>query len=181
MHGHQIRREAQLNRAELWTDVQVGALYGALHRMETEGLVEPVRSEQQGRYPERTVYAITDEGRREFYALRSVYLRDSALRPDPFDLALTLSDDLGSEEIRNAVEDRIQALAAAARSLAHQQAEARRWLNPRELATFRHHAVRLEAELRWHRELLDTLQGSNASEKDGASEHPPPLHGGTNP
>jgi DNA-binding PadR family transcriptional regulator len=170
MHGHQIRREAQLNRTELWTEVQVGALYGALHRLEAEGLIAAVRSEQQGRYPERTVYAITDEGRREFSALRSIYLRDAALRSDPFDLALSLSSDLPTDELRNTIQDRIQTLAAAAQSLGHQYDEARHWLTPRESAIFRHLAVRLEAELAWHRELLLTVPSPPAGEEGGASQ-----------
>jgi DNA-binding PadR family transcriptional regulator len=160
MHGHQIRREAQLNRTELWTEVQVGALYAALHRMEAEGLVAIVRSEQRGRYPERTIYAITEEGEREFYALRSLYLRDAALRPDPFDLALSLTADLDLDELCNAVEDRARALAVAAQSIEHQRAEAGKWISERELAIFGHHILRLEAELRWHEDLLRILRDS---------------------
>jgi DNA-binding PadR family transcriptional regulator len=36
MHGHQIRLQAQSDRAELWTEVKVGALYGALRRLAAE-------------------------------------------------------------------------------------------------------------------------------------------------
>lgn len=48
MHGHQIRRQAQLDRTELWTDVKPGSLYGALHRLVGEGAIEVVRTEQSG-------------------------------------------------------------------------------------------------------------------------------------
>ena len=34
MHGHQIRREAQISRTESWSNVKPGSLYGALQRME---------------------------------------------------------------------------------------------------------------------------------------------------
>ena len=50
MHGHQLRRQAELVNVEAWGGVRVGALYGALHRMEAEGLIEPLRSEQPGRF-----------------------------------------------------------------------------------------------------------------------------------
>ena len=70
MYGHQIRRGARVDRAELWSDVRPGSLYGALHRMAAEGLIEAVRTEQVGNLPARTVYAITSEGRRELLALR---------------------------------------------------------------------------------------------------------------
>ena len=43
MHGHQIRNQAQSDRAEVWTEVKVGALYGALKRLAGEGLIAEVR------------------------------------------------------------------------------------------------------------------------------------------
>ena len=46
-------------------NVRPGSLYGALHRLAAEGLIEPLRTEQDGQFPARTVYAITSEGRRE--------------------------------------------------------------------------------------------------------------------
>src|SRR5258707_6767348 len=61
MHGHQIRRQAELERAEFWGKVKVSSLYAALHRMEAEGLIAAVERTQEGRFPARTVYAITAE------------------------------------------------------------------------------------------------------------------------
>jgi len=36
MYGHQIRRDARMDRADLWSDVRPGSLYGALHRLAAE-------------------------------------------------------------------------------------------------------------------------------------------------
>ena len=58
-----------MDRAELWSDVRPGSLYGALHRLAAEGLIEALRTEQAGHLPARTVYAITAEGRRELRVL----------------------------------------------------------------------------------------------------------------
>jgi DNA-binding PadR family transcriptional regulator len=44
LHGHQIRQQAQADRTERYTDIQVGSLYGALKRMAREGLVGVVRT-----------------------------------------------------------------------------------------------------------------------------------------
>src|SRR4051812_26336916 len=92
MHGHQLRRVAEMINIESWGDVKVGALYGAIHRLEAEGLIHPIRSEQEGRFPARTVYAVTDEGRQELAILRSRALQEARLAPDPFDVALTFVD-----------------------------------------------------------------------------------------
>ncbi len=65
MHGHQIRRTAELTNAEVWGGITGGALYAELRKLDGEGLVQVVREEQVGRRPARTVYEITEEGRLE--------------------------------------------------------------------------------------------------------------------
>src|SRR3954471_9498107 len=110
MHGHQIRRASQIDRTELWADVKPGSLYGALHRMETEGVITAVRTEQEGNRPARTIYAITELGRAELAAHRDEALRDTRLRPDPFDLALQYAGDLPLDELQAILEERHRAL-----------------------------------------------------------------------
>jgi len=112
MYGHQIRRNARMGRADLWSDVRPGSLYGALHRLEAEGLIVTVRTEQPGNLPARTVYAITAEGQRELRALRAEALTEVGPRPDPVDLALVMSGDLDADVLRAEV----QAIAAAAQA-----------------------------------------------------------------
>ncbi len=121
MYGHQIRRDARVDRTELWSQVRPGSLYGALHRLEAEQLIEAVRTEQQGRLPARTVYAITEEGRRELRSLRAEALREAGLRPDPVDLALAMSADLDAEMLTGFFADRRQALAGQAAFFAHER------------------------------------------------------------
>ena len=74
-HGHQIRRVADLTDVAEWGGVSVGALYRELRAMERDGLVEATRTEKVGNRPERTVYAITDEGQLELAALREQAIR----------------------------------------------------------------------------------------------------------
>src|SRR6202044_3441361 len=87
LHGHQIRQQAQSDRTELWTDIQVGSVYGALKRLANEDLIREIRTERVGNRPERTVYEITSEGRRALAAIRHQALRDLDRHYDPFDLA----------------------------------------------------------------------------------------------
>jgi DNA-binding PadR family transcriptional regulator len=154
MYGHQIRRDARMDRADLWSDVRPGSLYGALHRLAAEGLIEAVRTEQSGNLPARTVYAITAEGQRELRALRAEALRETGLRPDPVDLALVMSDDLNAGVLRGYVEDRIQVLTAQAAHFAH-HAE-RTWPDQTvaDDLVLEHAQLRIEAELAWHQLVL---------------------------
>jgi DNA-binding PadR family transcriptional regulator len=154
MYGHQIRRDARMDRADLWSDVRPGSLYGALHRLAAEGLIEAVRTEQSGNLPARTVYAITAEGQRELRALRAEALQETGLRPDPVDLALVMSDDLEAGVLRGYVEDRIRVLTAQAAQFAH-HAE-RTWPDQTvaDDLVLEHARLRIEAELAWHRMVL---------------------------
>src|ERR1700744_1272297 len=83
MYGHQIRRDARMDRADVWSSARPGSRSGALHRLAAEGLIEPVRTEQSGHLPARTVYAITAEGRRELKTLRAEALSEVGRRPGP--------------------------------------------------------------------------------------------------
>lgn len=155
MYGHQIRRDARVGRADLWSDVRPGSLYGALHRMAAEGLIEPVRTEQSGKMPARTVYAITAEGQRELRALRAEALQEIGLRPDPVDLALVMSADLDPDVLRGYVEDRIRVLTAQAAQYSRQGERAWPEQTVADDLVAEHARLRIEAEVTWHQMVLD--------------------------
>jgi DNA-binding PadR family transcriptional regulator len=157
MYGHQIRRDARIDRTELWSEVKPGSLYSALHRLQAEGLIEPVRTEQQGNLPARTVYAITSEGRSELRALRGEALREVGMRPDPVDLALAMSADLDGDALRGYFVSRRQALSGRAALFARARAHAWPGQGPIDDLIIEHAMARIEAELRWHDMVLDQI------------------------
>ena len=157
MHGHQIRREAQTNRTELWTDIKVGSLYGALNRMADEGIIEAVRTERSGNMPARTIYAITDVGRQELSVLRDDVLREVRLRADPVDLALQYSTGLGPDAVIAAFTNRRAALQAELDAWRLLHAQATPYLRGTEPLSFEHHTIRLEAEITWHDRVVAEL------------------------
>jgi DNA-binding PadR family transcriptional regulator len=167
MYGHQIRRDARIEPAELWSEVKPGSLYSALHRLQAEGLIEPVRTEQQGNLPERTVYAITCEGRRELTALREEALREVTMRPDPVDLALAMSADLDEDTLRGYFASRRQALSSRAAVFARVRAHAWPDQGPADDLIIEHAMARIETELRWHDMVLDRI-GKLAGHKGAA-------------
>ena len=104
MHGHQLRLLAEEEHVHLWTDISVGALYGALKRLAGEGLLAEVRTEREGGYPERQVYGITDEGRVALAGLQQAALEQVVLKPDPFDLGLSRPDPDRLDDLPAALE-----------------------------------------------------------------------------
>jgi DNA-binding PadR family transcriptional regulator len=169
MYGHQIRRDARMDRTDLWSDVRPGSLYSALHRLAAEGLIEPVRTEQCGNLPARTVYAITAEGQRELRALRAEALQEVGLRPDPVDLALVMSADLDADVLRGYVEDRIRALSAQAACYAHHGERSWPDQTVADDLVVAHARLRIEAELAWHQMLLDRAGKLTASSQAAGS------------
>jgi DNA-binding PadR family transcriptional regulator len=157
MYGHQLRRNARLDRTQMWSDVQPGSLYSALHRLAAEGLIEPLRTEQQGQLPARTVYGITAEGRRELRALRAEALQEIRLQPDPVDLALAVSDELSEDTLRGYLEDRVRVLSARASQLQHQRDRAWPDQTSADELVIEHAVLRVQAELSWHQLALDRL------------------------
>ena len=154
MHGHQIRRIAELTNAGAWGGITGGALYAELRRLDGEGLAEAVRDEQVGRRPARTVYQITEEGRLELAVQRDAALEVLFGSADPLSVVLLFAAGEDASELA-------ERLAARGRRVAGQLEEmtaererltAQGVLPPRAVATFRRGELRLEAELRWHEE-----------------------------
>jgi DNA-binding PadR family transcriptional regulator len=159
MYGHQIRRAVETINLEEWSEVRVGSLYHALHQMATEGLIRAVRTERQGRLPARTVYAITAEGEVELGTLRERGLREVRPGPDPFDVALWVAAGLPPEDLRLIVRQRRDEILLRLDRLASERLTGSEKGHLPEVARIlmRHGETRLEAEARWHDELLEWL------------------------
>ena len=158
-HGHEIRRLAERVDVENWSDASVGSIYNALRRLHEEGLIEPVRTEQVGRRPTRTVYALTTTGQTELASLRDKLLYEVALPNDPFDVALWVSAGLPAEQLGAVIDRRSAALTELQARLSDERARltAAGYLPPAGQVLFRHAEIRVEAELRWHAEVRERL------------------------
>ena len=165
MHGHQIRRTAELTNAGVWGGITGGALYAELRKLDGEGLVRAVREEQVGRRPARTVYEITGEGRLELVVQRDAALEVVFGSADPLSVVLLFAAGADAAELgerlaarRRQVAGQLEAMAAERRRLAGQGV-----LPPLAVAAFRRGELRLEAELRWHEEFEPELTAGPAA------------------
>jgi len=162
-HGHDLRREAMLGKTELWAEVGVGSIYSTLRRLADEGLIRVVRTERSGQMPERTLYAVSDEGRRELAALRETMLREVVVRADPFDLALACSAGMQAGELVDIVDDRVGALENRISTLEHLRSSAAEHLDERDHVLFEHSLYRLRADVAWHQHVRTAI--SNRQEE----------------
>jgi len=174
MHGHQLRLLAEQEHVHLWTDISVGALYGAIKRLAGEGLLAEVRTEREGSYPERQVYGITDAGRASLAELQQSALEHVAFKPDPFDLALCRPDPQRLDELTDAVGRRLHTLTTLLEEVERTNARARPHLSLGETHALLHREHRLRAEIEWHQGLVAALPDVVADERSRALT-PEPL------
>lgn len=168
-HGHQIRRIADVTNVGEWGGVSVGALYRELRAMEREGLVDRVRTEQVGRRPERTVYAITDEGMLELVTLREQAIKPPGFGADALGVALTFAaDSMDRDELRDILRARRSRLAITAGELSAEleRGGAKGYLDPLQAAIMRRGVMHLETEVRWHDDLDARLTAGDAGDTD---------------
>ncbi len=159
-HGHEIRRIAEVTNVGEWGGVSVGAMYRELRSMEAEALVDAVRTEQVGRRPERTVYAITSEGRLELAMLRERAVRTVHWGPDPLAVAITFAaPGEDREELTSWLRARRDLLAIAAEQIGAEcgRLVAKGYLGPLEAQVMRRAQLHAETEVRWHDDFAKIL------------------------
>jgi DNA-binding PadR family transcriptional regulator len=157
MHGHQLRLLAEEEHVALWTDITVGGLYGAIKRLAAEELIQEVRVERAGSYPQRQVWAITDAGREALSGLRLRALRDIVIKPDPFDIAVTRVDPNHLDDLSAIITARITTLKATLEQWMAHAAVIDRYLSVSERLVMKHRADRLRTEMAWHEEVVAAL------------------------
>lgn len=164
MHGHLLRSVAERMKAPLWTDISVGAVYGAMKRLADEGLLKEQGREREGNRPTRQIYEITDEGRRVLAELQRDGLSEVWFKFDPFDLALAWVDPRTRKLLPAIIAKRLETargMLAECRRL-HAQAQphfglAKHW-------ALKHTEYRLEAEVAYLSD-LSKAAGDIAAEK----------------
>lgn len=65
MHPYEMRRVVRHRGKDEYLDLKPGSLYRTIDQLVRAGLVEPAERTREGRFPERTVYRITERGRDE--------------------------------------------------------------------------------------------------------------------
>lgn len=165
MHGHALRLLAEEEHIDQWADFTAGAIYGAIKRLAADELVESLRVEREGNYPERHVYDITAAGHESLKEIRREALETIAFRPDPVDLALARLDDESLDTLRDTLEYRTAELRGRIDAEERKAANIAQYLTLMERLVTGHDLYRLRGELAWHEELLGQIPEITADEK----------------
>lgn len=109
-HGYEIRKWLEQRRTDLWADVLPGSIYYALKKMTAEGFVKPSATERSGQR-QRTIYAITPQGRKEFRRLlKEAWRTPPRSIPTGINAALAFVNDLPQQQVLGSIAEMIVAL-----------------------------------------------------------------------
>ena len=174
MHGHRLRLEAERNRVHLWTDITVGAVYGAMKRLASEGLLREAGREREGNRPIRQLYEITEEGLLALAALQRAGLSEVEFKFDPFDLALTRLDPHSLDTLPLVLAERLDKVRALLAESQRINAEARDYIGVAKQWALHHFEYRLEAEAAYLADLLTAAPDIVSDERNPRPRKPKP-------
>ncbi len=100
-HGYHLEQHAWNRGFRYWTDAKRSAIYGALKRLETEGLVTSRLVEGDG--PARKVYSITDAGQQRLAAEALEHLTCPDHPRNELDLGLYALPYIPADEVASAL------------------------------------------------------------------------------
>jgi len=134
------------------------SLYQAIERLVRLGLVEVAETVRVAGYPDRTVYAITDDGRDVAREWLRAMLRDPGDEFPDFIAAVSLLFALTPEDARGQLEQRERRLAAELAETEAAMAEAPPGLPRLFLLEEEYRKAVLEAQLAWLRGVIEDLR-----------------------
>jgi len=159
LHGYEIKQIIEEHMGD-WTNIAFGSIYYALGKLEEEGFVERVATEQEGNRPSRNIYQITEHGQVEFLRLLRDLWRVPQRRYFDFDIALFFIEALPREEMLSYLRGRVAGLEATLTHLDAHQAnqDAQPEVPLIADAIFEHSRCHIEAELAWTQDLLSKVE-----------------------
>lgn len=164
MHPYEMTQVMRVRHVDIRVKIRTGSLYHTVDRLETDGLIEVVNTQRDGRRPERTVYGLTDSGLDAFRARARELLSTIAEEFPEYASGLAVLDDLDREDALT--ELRLRAIRLAADVASGHTISA--GLRKRELPEiywldWRYHLARREFELHWTERLLEDIESGRVA------------------
>jgi DNA-binding PadR family transcriptional regulator len=155
MHPYLMQqRIKERGKDQIANVAQPNSVYQTIERLRREGLIAVRETSREERRPERTVYEITDEGRRTLYLwVRTMLSAPEHDFPD-FPAALSVMMLLEPEDVRRQLEARAEALARRLVELDPSQYDVPRLF----LVEDEYRRTMIQAELDWVRSLMEDLR-----------------------
>ncbi|HTN78467.1 MAG TPA: PadR family transcriptional regulator [Acidimicrobiales bacterium] len=110
MHPYEVSQTLRFRAKDQSIRLNFGSLYSVVESLEKRGFIVPTETVREGKRPERTIYAITDTGKRELYDWLAELVSTPVKEYLSFEAALSLLPGLPPEEVARLLSDRCLAL-----------------------------------------------------------------------
>ncbi|AQZ61543.1 Transcriptional regulator, PadR family [[Actinomadura] parvosata subsp. kistnae] len=159
MHPYEMASVLRARGKDQDMPIKWGSLYTVVRNLEKHGLLEAVESGRQGARPERTVYRVTDAGRREADDWTRELLAEPRREPSAFEAGLSVMGGLGPDEVASLLRRRLELLEERIEA-DRRELEAHRAEVPRLFLVESEYALALlEAQAAWVASVLAELDG----------------------
>jgi DNA-binding PadR family transcriptional regulator len=165
MHPYEMATTMRSRGKELSIKLNYGSLYTVVGNLAKHGLIEAMGAGREGRRPERTVYRLTEAGRKELEDWMAELIAVPVKEYPQFEAALSELPVLTPGHTLELLRDRVSALEQA---IADTRAELAglTWLPRLFLLEAEYHVAMREAELRWVRGLVAELENRTFPDLD---------------
>jgi DNA-binding PadR family transcriptional regulator len=166
MHPYEMATTMRSRGKERSIRLNYGSLYTVVGNLARHGLIEAMGAGREGRRPERTVYRITEAGRKELDDWMAELVAVPVKEYPQFEAALSELPVLSPGRALELLRDRIRALEEA---IADSRAEllGLTWLPRLFMLEAEYHVAMREAELRWVRGLVAEFEDRTFPGLDG--------------
>ncbi|WP_395108814.1 PadR family transcriptional regulator [Actinomadura sp. SCN-SB] len=167
MHPYEMQQRIRQHAYDRSVKITHGSLYHSVERLAQGCLIEPVETARSGKRPERTVYAITDQGREVAQQRMAELLAEPAEEFPLLGTALAFIDLLPEDEAARQLRRREMTLEASlAAEEAVYEALRKRGLERYKLIDHELFITRKRAELDLVRELVEDLESGRLTFND---------------
>jgi len=158
MHPYQMQRLLHERHKDDILVLKRGSLYHAINRLAKEGLIAAAGNEREGRRPERTMYRITPQGRRELTRVLRQKIAVPQRETPEFMGALSFLVFLDREDALKRLEERSERLGEETKTIAAGLKAAGEWVERINLIESEYLLAMRKAELKWVNALLEELR-----------------------
>lgn len=163
MHPYQMQRLLRLRHKDEILALKRGSLYHAIGRLQRDQFIGAKSTSRNGRRPERTTYAITAAGRREFTRVLRHIIATPRRESSEFMAAMSFLVHLTPAEALPRLEERAVHLENEIASRAAGIAAASKHVQRINLVESEYLIAMLKAELAWVRKLIGEISNGTLS------------------
>jgi len=161
MHPYEMQKLLRLRHKDEILALKRGSLYHAIRRLERDQFIAAKSTSRNGRRPERTTYAITAAGRKEFTRVLRHIIATPRRESSEFMAAMSFLVHLTPAEALPRLEERARQLEDEVACRSQGMASASKFVQRINLVESEYLIAMLKAELSWISNLIGEIHNGN--------------------